>query len=103
MNGEASKATTAMVMIAARQPARSRPPSRPIASTATSPIAVPAPGGGASRMNASAITTARNETALAANAVGYPNAATVAPGERRPDDPTEVELRRAQRDRREEL
>ena len=37
------------------------------------------PGGGDSRTNSTATTTARNETALATNAAANPNAATAAP------------------------
>src|SRR5258708_35453401 len=37
------------------------------------------PAGGARRTNARATTTARQDTAFATNATGYPNAATVAP------------------------
>lgn len=77
MNGEARKATTAMVPMAAQQDGSPRAARRPDHSEASSRSERPA--GGARRTNASAATTARNETALATNATGYPNAATVTP------------------------
>ena len=77
MNGEARKATTAMVPMAAQQDGSPRAARRPDHSEASSRSERPA--GGARRTNASATTTAKNETAFATNATGYPNAATVAP------------------------
>jgi hypothetical protein len=77
MNGEARNATTAIVPIAAQHDGSPRAARRPDHSDANRPSDRPA--GGARRTNASASTTARNDTAFATNATGYPNAATVAP------------------------
>jgi hypothetical protein len=77
MNGEAKNATTAIAQIAAQQDGSPRAARRPDHNEAIRPSDRPA--GGARRTNASATTTARNDTAFATNATGYPNAATVAP------------------------
>src|SRR5271170_5259259 len=77
MNGEARKATTAMVPMAARQDGSRLAAVNPDRSAASKPDGWPP--GGPKRTNASATTTARNDAAFATKATGYPKAATVAP------------------------
>ena len=69
MNGEAMRATTAMVTTADQQDGSVRATVKPWRSEA-SRLPWPRPAGGASRTNASAATTARNDTALASKASG---------------------------------
>src|SRR5215469_3002164 len=66
MNGEARKATTAMLTIAAQHDGSRRAAAKPDRSAWVKPAEWPA--GGARRTNASATTMARNDTALAVNA-----------------------------------
>ena len=66
MNGEARKATTAMVTIAAQHEGSRLAAVKPDRSAAEQARRTAA--GGASRTNASATTMARNDTALAVNA-----------------------------------
>jgi hypothetical protein len=68
MNGDARKATSAIVPMAARHDGSARAAAYPDRSDASRPAGWPA--GGASRTKPSASTTARNETALATNATG---------------------------------
>src|SRR6202167_6078302 len=77
MNGEASRAITAMLTIAAQHDGSRLAAASPDRSALNKPAAWPA--GRPRRTNARATTTARNDTAFATNATGYPNAATVAP------------------------
>src|SRR5215469_8439965 len=77
MNGEARKATTAMVPMAARQDGSCLAAVNPDRSAASKPDGWPP--GGPRRTNISAATTAKNDTAFATKATGYPKAATVAP------------------------
>jgi hypothetical protein len=77
MNGEASSATTAIVTIAAQQEGSCLAALKPSLSEDIRLVRVPL--GGLNFTNNSATTTARNDAALATNATGYPNAATVTP------------------------
>jgi hypothetical protein len=77
MNGEASSATTAIVTIAAQHDGSRLAAVNPCLSEGRRLVRVPL--GGLKLTNASATTTARNDTAFATNATEYPNAATVMP------------------------
>jgi hypothetical protein len=77
MNGDANSATTAIVTMAAQHDGSRRAAVNPSRSEGSRLVRVPL--GGLNRTNASATTTARNDTAFATNAIEYPNAATVIP------------------------
>ena len=102
MNGEARKATTAIVPIAARQDGSARAAVKPGAQRRQQ--AGPAGrSAAASRTKASATTTARNDAALARNATAVAERRHGGAGQRRAGDPAQVELGRVQRDGGQEL
>ena len=102
MNGEPINATTAMSVIGLRQPGNRAAILAPSfrRSTIPAPVALSCSG---SRTNTSAITTAPNEMALAVKAQPADPSDESDPCQGRADHPAEVELRRRERDRCEEV